>query len=344
LSFLWAKDGRNVVIQSLNIVNAFITLFLVTQIITTPKKLKLIFSVLAIIYILYIITGLYEIFTWQHLPQSKAFREGFITFIPYGPFYNQNNFAAALLLLTPLVLFLIKNTNSLIVKIMLSICISITVIMFFLQGARIAIFVFFIMILIYFLFYLNKKVKLIFLITIVFCIYFLSVYYPIVTETIKYHVQKEYDSIIYETESYRTTSILSRIYLVSVTLEITYRSLFLGVGSGNFANYMDNYIIKTNEIRDAHNFLLEILASNGILIYLVLILLLFLTHVNILKIKNQFKEIKFLKEGLIFASFTLYFVFLLPSSMRDFFWHWIIISLIVAYININSKSENLDER
>ena len=167
ISYLWAKNGKTVIMQSFNIVNSLFTFFLIVQVINSLERFKKICLILAVIYVMFIITGLIEIFTWNHFQESKAFQDKLITFVPYGPFYNQNDFAAALLLLTPIVLFLIKNTKILIFKIVLSICISLSVIFFFIQGARIAIIIFSLIMVLYFLYYLKMKGKVILLTVII---------------------------------------------------------------------------------------------------------------------------------------------------------------------------------
>ena len=154
---------------------------------------------------------------------------------------------------------------------------------------------------------------------------------------------QEYQSIVNDQESYRTTSIKIRCQLIKIALQMAYQSRFIGVGSGNFPENMENHIIKTSKVRDAHNYLLEILASNGLLIFLMLILLMFIIHINLFRIKVTDSNLKNLKYAMIYTSFVLYSVFLLPSSMRNYFWHWIMIGLLVAFINIQHNKKLSDE-
>lgn len=343
ISYLWAKNGKTVIMQSFNIVNSLFTFFLIVQVINSLERFKKICLILAVIYVMFIITGLIEIFTWNHFQESKAFQDKLITFVPYGPFYNQNDFAAALLLLTPIVLFLIKNTKILIFKIVLSICISLSVIFFFIQGARIAIIIFSLIMVLYFLYYLKMKGKVILLTVIILVTVWANIQFPLIFDTLRMTANQEYQSIVNDQESYRTTSIKIRCQLIKIALQMAYQSRFIGVGSGNFPENMENHIIKTSKVRDAHNYLLEILASNGLLIFLMLILLMFIIHINLFRIKVTDSNLKNLKYAMIYTSFVLYSVFLLPSSMRNYFWHWIMIGLLVAFINIQHNKKLSDE-
>ena len=89
------------------------------------------------IVITYIVVALWEMITWQHLPQSLFYNKS--TFVPTGPFYGPNHLAAVFNLLIPFILFLPEIKKSKLLGLISLLCYFIILSIVIIEGARIAI-------------------------------------------------------------------------------------------------------------------------------------------------------------------------------------------------------------
>lgn len=125
-----------------------------------------------------------------------------------------------------------------------------------------------------------------------------------------------------------------RINLIKNGLYFLYDSYFLGVGMGNIEFYMSNYrIYDIGDIRNMHNWWMEILVSSGVVIflfytfiYLRLIKILISISKSTIKL-NYFKSI--LSRN--FSGFLISFIIVSvgASSVINIEWVWPAISLII---------------
>lgn len=331
-SCLWATNVNRALMQTIRITNFFLTFFVVTQVIDTKIKLKNLNNLFMIIFFSYIIVSIWEMVTFSHFPTSKAVINNRLSFAPFGPFFNQNNFAAILMIMVPLVIFHLKKTAY---KFLIPIIILTLFVIFFVQGARIAILSLSLFTLIN-LFYSSKSEVYVYLFLVI-SVFFLMNHYKnnrlfIIAKKSTY---SQLTSLNNEMDSFKQTSIKQRKYLAVAAIEMFIESKMFGVGSGNFENYMTlSRRSKTSKILNAHNFFLEILATNGLIIVLILAYLFIYLTFLLLKTSKYDKY----AVGLVLCLFFFLPSSLLPSSFFKFNHFWVILGYISSYIVLEKQA------
>lgn len=265
VSYTWAVNQASVLEYSQLIFIDLGLFFVFSGFFRNPKWLKLSPYFFFIIFCMYIATSMWEVTTLQHLPVSRYF--GKLTFVPTGPFYNENNLAGFFLLPLPFVFFLPKLIHKQWLKIVsgflsLGMFAIITV-----QGARIAMLAAVAFFIVGLVFYTSNKTKLFSLVAMVLLILVLySVATPIMQMGSKMLVQ-EVSSISTEKETARMSSLRIRKQLFIEILDLTAQSKFFGVGAGNVETYMNSErSFRTGGITNPHNFILELLGDFGVII------------------------------------------------------------------------------
>jgi O-antigen ligase len=340
LSFFWAKNQIIVLKYTVFLVIQFLIFFIITQLITSIKRFKYFFYLIYFVYVIYIIIGIWEFFTWNHLAPSSHTIRGVVSFIPTGPFYNPNNFAWILIILSPFIFFSINFFNNFLSKVFSSLLLLITLFIFIAQSARIAILLYSVEILVYFLFFLNFKKKIGVLLFLIFFLLFFSNHYPTEYNSIKNYFFDQFVSLTKEKDTIMLESIETRVLLVRFASEMTLDSCLFGVGAGNF---MDNMDYKREEatsgILITHNYILELIATYGLLIGLFFIFSIFFVAIKLFK-KSKREKSKY--KYLLLAAGYSFIIFIpasmLPSSIMLFFCHWIVLSAIFSLFDINSDN------
>jgi len=331
LSGLWSINLGATLNQSNSIISFLLSFFIITQLIDTQQKLENMNKLFLIIFIAYLIISVWEMTTFSHLPTSKAVIDGRFTNAPYGPFFNRNNFASILLLIFPLIIFGLRKSKG---KIFIPILILFMVIIFFVQGARIAILAlsFFIIVNI---FYSTKTESLISLILILITLFLYNHFKDNKLLILaKKGTISEIVSLNYEIDSYKQSSMKQRKYLGLSAIEMFFESKMCGVGSGNFENNMTPLRkSKTAGIINSHNFFMEILATNGLLVAMLLFFLFVYVLINLLRIYKKDKDAL----GLILVLILLIPASILPSSFFRFFHFWNIFAYICSYIALKNQ-------
>ena len=342
-TYFWAINKEFVFVTTLRYIVNFLILYIILETFDDFKDFSIVLKLFYFILIVYIIIAFWEVVTWQHLSTSGLTQRNAISFIPTGPFYNQNNFAWAITMLVPFLLFSGKYYDNIFVKITSSIMLFLIFIIFLLQGARIALMIMVVDLLIYFIFFQNFKKKLAIISFSILIILIFSVKYPQYFEFAKAYSLEEIQSFSKEDESFRLESIETRLMLVNYAIEMCLDSYLLGVGSGNFMENM-NYgrTISTSGIKAAHNFIFELIATNGLFLVLLFSFFILLIAVKLIinarKMKNKNKFIVYA------AGFSLLFFIpasAMPSSILEYHCHWIVLSFIYSiYIVTCDQSSN----
>lgn len=138
-----------------------------------------------------------------------------------------------------------------------------------------------------------------------------------------------------------------RINLIYNTIDFLKKDykLFTGVGTGNTIYYMENYAkFSTNYEYSVHNYWLEILLSNGILIFIGYIIAYTFMIKNLVKhidLKEKFEKI-FKEEKVFYLFFLSAFIIasISSSNMLTREWIWIAFALIISYIKNLSEQKN----
>ncbi len=343
LSFFWAKNPTIVLKYTYALVTKFVLFFIITQLITSIKMFNCFFYILYFIYIIYITISIWEFTTWNHLAPSSLTVRGVQSFIPTGPFYNQNNFAWILIIISPFIFFSINFFKNSFLKIFSFLLLLISLLIFIAQGARIALLLFSVEILIYFTFFLNLKKKIVVLLFFIFMLLFFSNHYPKEYNLIKNYSIKHFSILSKEKETIRLESMETRVLLTKFALEMTLDTYLFGVGSGNYLDNMDYKRAEaTSDILNTHNYIVELIATNGLLIGLFFVFSIFFIAIKLLrKAKREKTKNKFL---LLAAGYSL-IIFIpagaLPSSIMLFFCHWIILAAIFSLFDISVDNSEI---
>ncbi|MDO9578470.1 MAG: O-antigen ligase family protein [Candidatus Cloacimonadales bacterium] len=221
-----------------------------------------------------------------------------------------------------------------------SLLLFIILVIFMLQGARIAIMIMLVELFIYFIFFQKMKKKIFIIFILFFIFFFINAKFPNEVNLIKAKSIDEILSLSKEDESYRLESMETRIILIHHAIEMCFDSYLFGIGSGNFVENM-NYerTITTSGIKDAHNFIFELVATNGFFLTLFFAISILVISIKLLirarKVDNRNKYL------LYSAGISLLFFIpasAMPSSILQYHCHWVVLSYIYSLYSISSRA------
>jgi len=330
-SYIWAQDRLLAADYSLLIFRYILLFMFYSAMFRDHRLLSKLHLFLACIAILYIVTGIWEIVSLNHLPPSRFY--GNKDFRPTGPFYGENIMAAFMLLLFPFLLFLPKLYNRLWVSISTLIIVVISSFIFIVQGARIAMLAMAAALIWFLSFHVKVRTWLIILLLIVLLLGTVNHYVPSLLNFGIRMLSSELSSLENESRTVQMTSINIRRQLFTETFDLTFLSYFMGVGGGNYEHYMDtDREFRTAGIINAHNWILEILGNFGILIlagflyiYIKWLYMLFKKYRSSSG-RDKYLSLMYLSSLLLFAATSA-----LPSSIRWNHLIWIYFAGINAY-------------
>lgn len=339
LSYSWARDSTAVMITSISLlVHFFVFVSVLSYLIFFKHHFSFFLSLLILILFFYIFSSFYESFTMTHVWYSR--KAEVMSFVPTGPFYNENTLAAAMIMLFPLVLFLGKYLNNKILSVIGGISSLSVILIALIQSARIALIFLFINITLYFLFFINVKQKISIIVVIVILFVSMSTIFPLQTKIAELEYHDTLNSIFSELEQIRPSSMKIRKGLFDHYGDFISKSWMFGIGSGNFVNEMSKWRKEvTFNVMDAHNYTFEILSTNGVIIGFFYIILIVYPTIKLLIL--FFRE-QTSKRYLYFAFFLSLFNYwgtnLLPGSLSKFSFHWIMFA--TAYFLIDQQDND----
>ena len=245
--------------------------------------------------------------------------------------------AAVLLMLSPLVLFRIHISKNIIIKTISILSMIFLFVMNTLSGSRIALIFLSLEFLLYFIFFSRLRTKIWTVIYILFLLFIIKISYPVEVQFFKLFLQNQYSSIQSENESYRNGSIKIRKALFHESIDLSLESGFLGVGAGNYISEMNEVRSKrTNGVKVAHNFLLELLSEYGLLLALVMVYILIRWGIDlIIIIKKSNGENRLIAYSCLSSLLLFIPASILPSSIIKYSFYWIIFAYIHLYIEQN---------
>lgn len=326
IGLFWAKDKDAVVTYSMYIMRYGITFAIFSAAFRKKSyqdRMPLFFLAVLIIYA---ITAIYELLTWNHLPSSRFPAQSI--WLPTGPFYGENHLAAFFILLMPFAAFLpmyYKRKSLYVVAVILMLF---TLVLVTIQGARIAMIAVIAFILYYFLVHISLKAKLISTAAILLLTIFVISRFPepvdIFMGLFKYHST----TVKSETGTMHMSSVQIRKQLINESVDIALQSKLLGVGGGNFEYEMrSERLSRTARIENAHNYLMEILGNSGIIFFLWFC---YFLGFWLIRLYKQYKIAQGKEKYLYLMYFWSVAMFLpasiLPSTIRWYYMYWIVLS------------------
>lgn len=345
LSLLWCDDKSIAIKNIYYIVIAMILIYGCTSNFKNYKQLSKFNRILKIIIIIIMGVGIWESITGNHLYMSAAnyASKPEYRFTPTGFQVNTNDYATLLTIYMPIILISFKNKNKIIDKIINFSLIIIYGYLLFMTNSRANQLACVIGVITYFLLMsARKKIKYIYIISIVALTIFISSSNTFIDV---------YNSINYEIRNdIGTNSDSVRINLIKNGFLMLKDTYLFGVGAGNIeANMLDysayNYV---GDINNMHNFWMEVLVDYGIAIFILFVM----WYVGLIKkliciYKNiNLKEYKKIV-SLIISSMIMFIISSMSSSsIMSGVYIWLYFGYIVTFINIYQegviKSENIN--
>ncbi len=344
VSVLWAIDKDKAFLNGFFYFGYLAFILLSVLLIDRKKYAWRLLYVLNFVLVVYIIIACWEMITFNHLPYSSVLQLDTYPFVPNGPFFNVNDFASAIMLLTPFMYVLVKAKNNRIINILAFIVSILVFVTMLLEGARLSLIVFLGEALIFYVFFVNWKSKIVIAAWIAIIVIGLIHMYPREFRFASSFLRKEFTSIAQESDSYQLESIQARVNLMKHALEITDEAHYMGIGPGNFHRRMrSDRMLDTNHITITHNYFLEKLATDGIGAFLFLIAL-----VGYLIIGNFYYAIKIkTRDRWLYMGYgsgiVMFFVAAsIPSSINNHFFYWVVLGGALALLNIThvQQAEN----
>lgn len=287
------------------------------------ENIKKLYKLVKYVGFLLIIGGIVEVITGVHWSISrysdiKLIQEELVLWgstedayrwISTGPFYNENDFSAALAILFPF--FSYENTN---IKMKIISCLGQMggLILICLNNSIISLLSVILFFLIKIYIKSPSKLKVLEVIGGVVggCIAILNL-----------------DNIVY---SLQGSSLAIRLEVYNQSLNLCKRHILLGVGPGGFEDYFIKNPVSTGRVSivNPHNYFFEIMTQYGIIILLgMLILLLWIFRKYWMKLQDY-------KEAEIFLEFWIIYVIIsfAPSSFLDKGFSWLLIAIGISGI------------
>ena len=321
--------------------SSFLNFYVVTQFLTSTKRFKMFELSLFICLIWNICVAFWEITTFNHLPMSNY--ADIISFVPTGAFVSENTFASKLLVCSSF-LFFVKG------KFYRHVAVSVLFLLFVIfcaQGARLAIMVFLPFLMYVFFKWTNFTYK---LCLILLCIFTLNALYkqmPFAKTLIQQQIDTGILSFTAEQESLFQGSTRARIETLKIGIEEFVASAGLGTGVGSFGVVIlsPQHVDKTMYTINAHFMFVEVLATEGIIGFILLFFIIFTCLLPIVVKDNRFSLFRWksLSPDEQHVILILLFIIVgttLIASYRTKFIYWIILGY--AYALMFNKPETHD--
>ena len=339
---LWAMNTKFALLGTIYISCYFCMFFLITQWLVQDKKNFARFQNF-LVFIYYFLLGLamWEMISMQHLRTSSFYEQ--ITPIPTGAFFNRNDLAAIFLFMLPFSLFYIKIVKNKLYHVFAYFCTLLVMIIFIVQGARIALLIAPLFILYYIIRYEKLKTILIFCLAVTILISALASIFPLQANIYLTLMNAQFSSINSEVESVRLGSLKIRELLIEQSIDLAYESGFWGIGQQNFTFHMFRWRTAiTGGVAIPHNFLLEYLVTNGLLIFLGLFSMLVYIIYRAFKLCQLHKKDAWKYYIAAFSMLLFFFSSILPSSISNEYYYWCVIAYVFALVSSKNGVEKLE--
>lgn len=340
-TLVWAKSMQMVLLNT-HYVSLFLFTFVIfTQSVSNKRLYRYFYYCIIGTYFLYQAIALWELTTLNHLPTASASVKDAISFVPFGPFYNRNDMAAILLMLSPIILSQVHISKNLVFKTIGWLSFIFLFVITTLAGARISLLFLGAEFFIYLIFFTSFKSKIFSLIFLIFLILAIKSSYPKEFEFFTLFLKNQFESIQTETESIRAGSIKIRKALIYESIDLIYESKFIGVGAGNYIDETKPIRSKnTHGVLIPHNFLLELLTEYGLVLFLMFIYIFIRWFIDLYIIFRREKGNDRIKTlGMLISLIFFIPASVLPSSIIKYSFYWIMFALFQLYIENNSRTK-----
>lgn len=335
LSLLWVKslsDAINYIF--LLAIGVFIVYFTVLYLKNSFDYIYL-FSAWILVLIILIGIGLWNHFTLNHLPSSYIYSAPeHKRSIPTSVFYNQNDFASYLAVSIYFLFAAFKYLKNYILKSMCLLLIVLSCYLIYVTNSRgsilAVIFGFLVLIFLYF----PKGLKKMAVIAAIVLGLFSSILF--LDEIVEFADGSN-------SSMQEDNSLNIRTNLLKNSIDFVTNSLGFGVGAGNAEYYMENLsIYPTQGVLNVHNWWVEILVNNGIIIFVGYVMLYLTILVNLYSI---FKKVnsrleKMVCEALLGAFIAFLVASISPSSIFNLNYHWILLAFAIGFIHVIKNKES----
>ena len=331
-SYIWAID-RELALDHVLLIFRYMCVFLLFDALARDRRIIAKAHLIMVgVLVLYVITALWEMLTFQHLPSSQFYGMAFY-YVPTGPFFNPNNLAAFMIFILPFLIFLPKLYRRTWIKPAVIVAVSLVLIIISVQGARIAMLATGALLMAVVMLYSSLRSKLLLGLLMLLAIWGFIRFATPAMQFGYTMIEREISSISSEADSPHMSSLKIRKQMVVEATNLAASSGFMGVGGGNFEHYMNSdRQFRTAGIVDAHNWFMEILGNYGLTILMSFIYI-YLRWLWLLWVKYRISQgrDRWLILAYIFTLLMFIPVSALPSSIRWNFHIWIIFAAINAF-------------
>ncbi|WP_394186936.1 O-antigen ligase family protein [Metabacillus halosaccharovorans] len=335
LSLIWVKslsDAINYIF--LLAVGVFIVYFTVLYLKNSFDYIYL-FSAWILVLIIIIGIGLWNHFTLNHLSSSYIYSAPeHKRAIPTSVFYNQNDFASYLAISIYFLFAAFKYLKNYILKSICLLLILLSCYLMYVTDSRASILAVVFGFLVLFFLYLPTKIKKLTIIATTLVGLFSSILF---FNDILGFIGGSSSSI------QEDNSLNIRTNLLKNSVDFVTNSFGFGVGAGNAEYYMENLsIYPTQGVLNVHNWWIEILVNNGVLVfvgYIILYLTILINLYSIFKTVNNRLE-KMVCEALLGAFIAFIIASISPSSISNLNYHWILLAFAIGFIHVIKNKES----
>jgi teichuronic acid biosynthesis protein TuaE len=286
--------------------------------------------------VMLVLVGLWNHLTQQHLSTSSILNAPpHKKHIPTAVFFNQNDYASYLAVSSFFLISFIKYIKSHLLKIIGVIILALSMYLIYVTESRASLLAVLLAVAGMAFVILKPKTRIILSMLLIGFV------------TLLISTQLDTATAFLNNEQTSDNSVNIRTNLIKNALYFTSESLGFGVGSGNAEYYMKNYFIyPTQNVLNVHNWLLEILVNNGVLIFIGYILLYLSLIIKIFYLYKTAENpvSKMIAEALLGALFVFAFASISPSSVSNLNYHWMLLAFSIGYINmskINRKERKI---
>lgn len=341
LSLLWAPDKASCIKAGIVLAIAFLSIIITYQFVQNTKIVHIILVTISLVYIFSAWVGLYESLTGNYLFVNKVAILNRMAIDKYRAplvfFTNQNDYSLFLVFGMLVSLYIIENTKGFWLHVVYYITLLISLWVLFFAGSRGCMLAVAVGAFVWFLLRIkesqsNSKVL------IWFLIISLALFAGII-----YSSKLEYFYSFYfhfGLSNSSTTSDSTRWQLLKNGINMIYSTAGIGVGAANSPYYLEKYYANTHGIWALHNWILQIFSEFGVIIGIGYIIQYFSM---LMKLESKYKKSMGMDklQARLFISVLIMLIIgtISPSSVLTMEWLWMLMGLILVYIELPIMTE-----
>ena len=357
ISLTWTSDLINGINELIIIVIGFIIILTLLNLANhTPDVLVIVRSGWISAFIITLPLALWELFTFQHIPDAGGLLPGksdlvetggpASTFLIYASatFGNRNNYCAFIVLCFPLLLWVFEQAKNRSMKIKYVILMVLAVFIVVVDGSRLGMFCLVLELLVWLFLQRRgstlsfKKWSMVLLIALIFFLAF----------ELQEHTLSRLEDL---QEGLSGSSQVGRTNLFINGLRLIKSTGGLGVGAGGFMNSVriGSNMRPTDRIYASHNLWIEILADYGVIVWSLFIIWLIATFSYVVKMRNIAKktgqdDMESALRYTIILMVTFPFCFLMNSSIFRWTILWSMFGCLAVITEVAWKLQRMNQQ